>query len=114
LLDLAETLIDKKTAPFDASEYHDRYVDALHELIERKIKSKGAKIKPEEEPAPTRGTNVVDLMAALKRSIERPGATTNKDDAKSSKAPAKKAPAKKAPAKPAAAKAAPRKRAAHG
>jgi len=104
LLELAETLIEKKTAPFDAREFHDRYVDALHALIERKMKSKGAKIKAEQEPEPARGTNVVDLMAALKKSIERPGPQT-------SKAPAAKAPAKRAarkPAKPA------RRRAARG
>lgn len=73
LLDLAETLIEKKTAKFDPSKFHDRYIDALHDLIERKRKSKGAKIEAEEEELPSRGSNVVDLMAALKKSIERPG-----------------------------------------
>src|SRR3546814_4512458 len=29
LLDLAETLIEKKTAPFKPDSFHDRYVDAL-------------------------------------------------------------------------------------
>src|SRR3546814_210521 len=43
LLDLAETLIEKKTAPFKPEQFHDRYVDALRDLIERKRKSKGAK-----------------------------------------------------------------------
>src|SRR3546814_7533342 len=32
LLELAETLIQKKTAPFDASVFHDRYIDALKEI----------------------------------------------------------------------------------
>ncbi len=41
LLDLAATLIDKKTAPFDPGEFHDRYVDALHKLIDKKAKAKG-------------------------------------------------------------------------
>jgi DNA end-binding protein Ku len=36
LLDLAETLIAKKTAPFQPDQFHDRYVDALHALIEKK------------------------------------------------------------------------------
>ncbi|MGE5722439.1 MAG: Ku protein [Sphingomonadales bacterium] len=110
LLELAETLIEKKTAPFDAREFHDRYVDALHALIERKMKSKGAKIKPEEEPAPPRGTNVVDLMAALKKSIERPGPQTSKPPA--AKASAKGAAGKPATGKPA--KPASRRRAARG
>ena len=121
LLDLAETLIEKKTAPFDASEFHDRYVDALHDLIERKMKLKGRKIKPEEEEAPARGTNVVDLMAALKKSIERPAPSTSSSRGKKSgSAPASKSRAAKKSAKPAAAKSgakgsaksAPRKRAA--
>jgi DNA end-binding protein Ku len=74
MLDLAETLIDKKTAKFDPAKFHDRYVDALKDLIEKKRKSKGAKIEAEEEELPKRGSNVVDLMAALKKSIEKPAA----------------------------------------
>jgi DNA end-binding protein Ku len=53
LLDLAETLIAKKTAPFDPSKFHDRYIDALHELIEKK--RKGKTVSTEEEAAPARG-----------------------------------------------------------
>src|SRR5215204_7116244 len=34
LLDMASSLIDKKTGKFDASEFHNRYVDALKNLIE--------------------------------------------------------------------------------
>ena len=99
LLDLAETLISKKTAPFKPEEFHDRYIDALHDLIERKRKAKGGKIQTEEEDAPpSRGSNVVDLMAALKKSLERPGAAGEKG-APAKKAPAKKAPAKKEPAR---------------
>ncbi|MGF1549128.1 MAG: Ku protein [Sphingomonadaceae bacterium] len=78
LLELAETLIEKKSAPFDPTEFHNRYVDALHDLIERKKKDKGAKITAEEEEAPAGGSNVVDLMAALKKSIEKPGKTSGK------------------------------------
>jgi len=92
MLELAGTLIDKKTAKFDPEKFHDRYVDALKDLIERKRKSKGARIEAEEEELPKRGSNVVDLMAALKKSIERPGAKS----AAAKKAPAKKAPEKKA------------------
>jgi DNA end-binding protein Ku len=99
LLDLAETLIEKKTAEFDASKFHDRYIEALHELIEQK--RKGKTITTEDEAAPAKGTNVIDLMAALKRSIEKPGEQTGKSPAK--KSPAAKAPAaKKPPAKKAA------------
>ena len=98
LLDLAETLIAKKSAPFKPDEFHDRYVDALKELVQKKLKSKGGRVAPEpEEETPRRGANVVDLMAALKKSLEKSGAQTG---AAAEKKPARKAPAKAAaPAK---------------
>ena len=90
LLDLATTLIEKKTGKFDASEFHDRYVDALRELIARKRKSKSGKVAlDEEERAPARGSNVIDLMAALKKSLDRPAAAPK---------PAAKKPAARKPA----------------
>src|SRR3546814_18736467 len=44
LLDLAETLIDKKSGKFDASDYHNHYVDALKRVIAKKAKAKGKKV----------------------------------------------------------------------
>jgi DNA end-binding protein Ku len=96
LLDLAETLIEKKAAPFDPGKFHDRYIEALQELIEQK--RKGKTVSTQEEEAPSRGSNVVDLMAALKKSIERPSSDTS---ATTKKAPPKKTAAKKPAAKPA-------------
>ncbi len=89
LLDLATTLIDKKTAPFDAREFHDRYVDALKALIDKKAKAKGKRVLEEvEEPAENRGGNVIDLMAALKASVgNKPGRAAS--PARKSTAPAK-------------------------
>src|SRR3546814_12496995 len=53
-----------------------RYVDALHELIARKRKSKSNRkiIEEKDEPSGRGAANVVDLMAALKTSIEKPKA----------------------------------------
>ena len=104
LLDLAESLIEKKSAPFDPAKFHDRYVDALQELIEKKRKSKGKKIETEEEDeTPARGNNVVDLMAALKKSLGDQGSGssggTQKASVKPAAAGAKKATARKASAK---------------
>jgi len=94
LLDLAETLIDKKTAPFDAGEFHDRYVDALKALIEKKRKAKGQKIIEEEPEAPGgRRSNVIDLMAALRKSVE--GGEAPRAKAVPKKPAAKKPPARK-------------------
>ena len=101
LLDLATTLIEKKEGKFDASEFHDRYVDALRALIERKRKAGAGReiIEDEEAPAQSRGSNVVDLMAALKKSLERPEAKTSKAvKTKPAKAPAK-APARRSAAR---------------
>jgi DNA end-binding protein Ku len=97
MVDLAKTLIEQKAAPFDASEFHDRYVEALEELIAKKAKAKGKKILEDvEEPGAPRGSNVIDLMAALKKSVGGSG-----DGAKASakKPAAKKAAPKKAPPK---------------
>lgn len=100
LLDLAEALIDRKTATFDPQEFHDRYVDALKELIERKRKAKGkTKIIEDKDQGGRSASNVVDLMAALKKSME----------GKSGGEPAKKAQAKTAAKKPAAKKPAAKK-----
>ena len=99
LLDLAQALIDRKSAPFDPQEFHDRYVDALKELVDRKRKAHGEKIIEDADKGGARsGSNVVDLMAALKKSMEKAGgpAPAN-DDAKPAKKPATKKPAAKKP-----------------
>ncbi len=94
LLELAEALIEKKSGDFDPQGFHDRYVDALKGLIERKRKAKGRKIiEDKDEGGGRTGSNVVDLMAALKKSMEGGAATAAK------KAPAKKPAPRKAPAK---------------
>lgn len=87
LLDLAATLIEKKTAKFEPDKFHDRYVDALEALIEKKVKAKGKRIveDPDADEAP-KGGNVIDLMAALKKSLG--------DDDKAEGAPRKRAAAK--------------------
>ncbi len=92
LLDLAETLIAKKSGKFDASDFHNHYVDALQRVIAKKAKAKGKKVLEDvEEPAGIdRGSNVIDLMAALKASVEG-----KKKSAAGKRAPAKKAPARK-------------------
>jgi DNA end-binding protein Ku len=111
LLDMAAMLIERKTGKFDPSEFHNRYVDALHKLIEEKQRKKGEKIiqDPDADAAPPKGSNVVDLMAALKRSLGDAGggkaANENRGTAKKSgaKKPAPRHAPKKAPAKKAAA-----------
>ena len=56
--------IIKRTGKFDPSRFRDRYQESLRQLIEAKMK--GLPIKPREVSTPT---PVIDLMAALKRSL---------------------------------------------
>ena len=103
LLDLASTLIEKKAGDFDASQFENRYVDALKALIAEKQKKKGARViqdKSSDEPA--KGSNVIDLMAALKKSLDNgdrspaaAGSTPKKPAAKKPAVAKKAAPAKK-------------------
>jgi DNA end-binding protein Ku len=94
LLDLAETLIEKKSGAFDASDFRNHYVDAIERLVAKKAKAKGKRVLEDvEEPAAAdRESNVIDLMAALKASVDgkkKPPAAAAKN------APAKKPAARK-------------------
>jgi DNA end-binding protein Ku len=110
LLDMAAMLIERKSGKFDPAEFHNRYVDALHKLIAEKQRKKGEKViqDPDADAPPPKGSNVVDLMAALKRSLGNDsGKAANENRGAKKGVSAKKlaprhAP-KKAPAKKAAA-----------
>jgi DNA end-binding protein Ku len=113
LLDMASMLIDRKTGRFDPAEFHNRYVDALRDLIKEKQRKKGEKViqDPDADAPPPKGSNVVDLMAALKRSLgdQEGGRAANENRGREKKTSAAKKPAprhapKKAPAKKAAAR----------
>ncbi|WP_028969530.1 non-homologous end joining protein Ku [Sphingomonas sp. URHD0057] len=98
LLDMASMLIERKAGEFDPADFHNRYVDALHELIEKKQKAKGEKIIEQPEEAPPKGSNVIDLMAALKKSLgdeKRAKAESRPKKAAARKTAAKKEPARK-------------------
>ncbi len=99
MVELAVQLIEKKAAPFDAAKYQDHYQTALKELIQTKLKGNRI-IAPEEDQRP-KGANVVDLMEALKRSVQG-GATAAASAAKAAE-PAAAAAAVAATAGPAAA-----------
>jgi len=99
LLDMAASLIDKKTGKFDAKEFHNRYVDALKDLIAEKRKKKGELVIQDPDKGEPKGSNVIDLMAALKKSLgdDKPAKGAAKPAAKPAPRHApKKAPAKKA------------------
>ncbi|MDP9038872.1 MAG: Ku protein [Acidobacteriota bacterium] len=65
-LELAESLIKKRTAPFDPAKFVDGYEIALKELVEAKLKH--LPIPRDEAPAPQRA-KVINLMDALRKSV---------------------------------------------
>lgn len=70
MLDIAEKIIAQQSGDFDPAEFTDRYEDALRALIEEKKKGKPVKAKPAREEEES---GVVDLMAALKKSLQGNG-----------------------------------------
>ena len=73
---IAGAIIKQRTGVFDPRDYRDRYQEALRELIEAKMK--GLTVKPREIGAPP---PVIDLMAALKRSLAQKAPTSRRAEA---------------------------------
>jgi DNA end-binding protein Ku len=63
---LAQQLIKNLAAPFEPEKYHDAYQARLREMIEDKSKGREIASVPHVQRAP-----VIDLMAALKKSLEQ-------------------------------------------
>ena len=91
MVGLAETIIDKMTGEFEPEKFEDRYENAMIELI--RSKQAGLPV-PKEKPA-ARPANVVNLMDALRRSIEAGGEESPKAAKPGGKRAAESAPAKK-------------------
>ncbi|GEL93563.1 non-homologous end joining protein Ku [Cellulomonas composti] len=72
-LAMASSLVESLAAQFDSSQFSDRYESALTELIEAKVNAGDTRALPQpggDEPAES-GAQVVDLLAALQRSVEK-------------------------------------------
>ncbi|WP_333678905.1 Ku protein [Dyella sp.] len=83
-LSMAEQLIESMTSGWAPAEYKDEFRDRLRQVIERRMKAKGA-LTEIEEPAEEEAeatTNVVDFMALLKKSIDTKKRTPAKVEAK--------------------------------
>jgi DNA end-binding protein Ku len=80
-VEMARSLIDNLTQEFHPEEFKDDYREALLQIVEKKIAGEEIEVMPEAEP-----TKVVDLMEALKASVE---ATKTKTAAPSKKSTAK-------------------------
>ena len=108
-LKMAQLLLDTLAGDYDPSEFEDDYAAAVHDLVEAKLQ--GGEVKRTKEPAPSSG-EVVDLLAALQKSVaaaksargEDPGeaedaAATPDSESKPAKKAASKSTTKKAAAK---------------
>jgi DNA end-binding protein Ku len=65
MVKLAAELIRRQTSPYQPSDIEDRYERRLREMISAKLKGEGIT----EEAAEPAQSNVIDLMAALRRSL---------------------------------------------
>jgi len=125
-LKMARLLVETLAGDYDADEFEDDYQQALEALVEAKLEGGEVKAAPEEKKETG---EVVDLLAALQRSVdaakssrgettaseeeaEKPAAKKTGTKTAAKKSTAKKSPAKKTPAKkPAAKKTAAKKKA---
>ena len=99
-LELSASLVESFSSDFDPGAYVDEYQQELRTLIEAKLEKGDALDTAEtfgEREKADAGGEVIDLMAALKASVERSRAA--RGEAASSDAARKKSGAEKAPAK---------------
>ena len=73
MVKLALQLIERQAGRYDPADMEDRYEARLRAVIEAKLKGEG--IEPAAEAEPERG-NVIDLMAALKKSLGQESAAS--------------------------------------
>ena len=114
-LKMAASLVESMASDFNPDEYSDSYREAVAELIDAKLeRGESAELPGTEEAEPTKTGEVIDLLTALQRSVNRARGQADEvaADQAAAPAPAKKAAARKAPAKKEAAKKAPAKKAA--
>jgi DNA end-binding protein Ku len=111
-LDMAERLVEGMVDTWKPERFKDTYFRDLKKTIDQRVEAgqlEAAPPPPEEEKKPAR-SNVVDLMALLKQSVEQGGRAPAKKAPAKKTAAAKKTPAKKTAAKKTAHKAAAKKR----
>jgi DNA end-binding protein Ku len=109
-LSMATMLIDSLSGDYDPAEFEDDYAQAVEAMVQTKLE--GGEVK--EQPAAKDGSGeVVDLLEALQRSVDRAKASRGEPVTEPKAAPAKKtAAAKKTATKSAATKTATKKTAA--
>jgi DNA end-binding protein Ku len=97
---MANMLVETLAGDFEPGEFEDDYAEAVESLVKTKIE--GGEVKRTATSTKSSG-EVVDLLAALQRSVDAAKTARGEDEKPAAKKTAKKA-AKKAPAKKTAAK----------
>jgi DNA end-binding protein Ku len=106
---MAASLVDSLAAEFDPSVFEDEYAAAVQTLVETKLEGGDVRELSTGDAATDDDAQVLDLLAALQRSVDDangsrkgtggPKSVTDAEGTAPAKQPAKKATAKKAPAK---------------
>jgi DNA end-binding protein Ku len=86
-LQMASSLIDSMTVDFDPDEYHDRYREALQELVEAKIEGREV-LQPQAEEEAAEPTSLADALRASLAAARGGGAEDAEDAPARKRAPA--------------------------
>lgn len=98
--EMAEQLVESMSGPWRPQDWHDDYREQLRAYIDQRVAAGQVETSPDDDeaPAPPRSSNVLDMTALLKRSLERRQGKAAPDapQAKAARKPtARKAPARK-------------------
>jgi DNA end-binding protein Ku len=108
-VEMAQSLVDSMSTPWDPDAFHDTYRDDVLALVQQKIKSKQTHTVAEtdraEQPSGRSSAQVIDLMALLKKSIASKQPSASGSAAPRRKGAAKGARASGSAVKPSAARA---------
>jgi DNA end-binding protein Ku len=70
-MDMAERLVESMVSKWRPEKYHDDYRDDVLQMIDEKIKAGETEVLKEVAEMPVRKTaEIIDLMAALKKSVQ--------------------------------------------
>ena len=108
---MAESLVESLAADFDPSQFEDEYKIAMEALVEAKLDGSDASelLKPDTDET-GEDADVVDLVAALRASVEKAKSGKSSAESKPADEPAAKKSADKKPTKKSAAKKQPAKK----
>ena len=94
-LDLAKELIERKAGPFEPEQFKDEYAEAMWELIHAKIEHRAPEIVTEQAPT----AKVINIMDALKKSVQQDRGGQTRKGAAAARASVSKKTARSSPKK---------------